>query len=152
MKRGGPLARRTPLVNKTPLVTRSALVSRTSLCRGGAIAAVSLKRRKANTQRQVVVSAMREAAAGRCARCGRRDQPVHGHERQGGSRRHRTMLNPECVLCVECNGWCEDNPQTAAWTGWKVSAKWPHAHQLTATQAVALDGAVVEFEIPEDAA
>jgi hypothetical protein len=110
------------------------------------IAAESEKRRKANTVRARVVSAMRSAARGQCARCGRRDLPVHGHERlgraQGGD-----ILNPDCLLCPPCNGWCEDNPQTAAYTGWKISSKYPHAPVLNMGQALALDGSVVEFYV-----
>jgi hypothetical protein len=92
---------------------------------------------------------MREAVAGRCARCGRADLPVFGHERlarsQGGD-----ILRPDCVLCNDCNGWCEDHPRVAAWSGWKLSTKWPHDHTLTSSQARALDGSIVEFEVPAE--
>lgn len=144
MKRGQPLQRRTPLRAKTELR------SRTPLLRSSALAPQSAKRAKDNGLRRKVVSAMRLAGQGRCARCGRRDQPVYGHERlgraQGGD-----ILQPDCLLCNDCNGWCEDAPKIAAWTGWKVSSKWPHDHTLTSSQAWALDGSIVEFTVPDEA-
>jgi hypothetical protein len=110
------------------------------------IRAVSAKRRRVNTERRKVVSAMRAASRGRCARCNRNDLPTHGHERlarsQGGD-----ILNPDCLLCNLCNVWCEDNPQIAAWTGWKISGKWPHDPALEQGQAVDLDGRVVSFTV-----
>lgn len=143
-----PLQRRTPLTSKTQLRTKTALVSRCTLQRGGPINAVSAKRRSDNAVRRVVVSAMRLACAGRCSRCKRSDQPVHGHERlaraQGGD-----ILQPDCLLCNECNGWCEDYPQKAAWLGWKVSSKHPHDPALSSSQAVALDGSIVEFTVDD---
>lgn len=113
------------------------------------ISKVSAKRRVDNAHRAVVVSAMRKATMGRCARCGRDTEPIHGHERvgraQGGD-----ILQPDCLLCTVCNGWCEDEPRLAAWTGWKVSSKWPHDHTLTSAQAWALDGSIVEFTVDID--
>lgn len=145
MKRGQPLKRRTPLVARTPLRTLTPLTSRCEL-RRTPLAPFSAKRIEANGIRRLYVSAMREAARGACARCGRRDVPVHGHERlaraQGGD-----ILTPDCLLCPECNGWCEDEPKLAAWTGWKVSSKWPHDHTLSSSQAWRLDGTVVEFTV-----
>lgn len=145
MKRGHPLARRTPLHAYTELTRGSSLLRRTPL------AARSAKRIGEDGIRRQVVSAMRLACAGRCARCGRGDVPVHGHERlgraQGGD-----ILAPDCLLCNDCNGWCEDNPQIAAWTGFKISSKWPHDHTLTSSQAWALDGSIVEFTVAEQVA
>lgn len=122
-----------------------------SLSRGGGLAPVSRKRAKVNVQRRVVVSAMRVAAAGRCARCHRGDVEVHGHERRGRAQ-GGSILKPECLLCNECNGWCEDNPVKAAHTGWKVSGKHGHAPELGIGQAYALDGTIVDFGLTEEAA
>lgn len=146
VKRGHPLQRRTTLTSKTQLRTKTPLVSRCTLQRGGPINQVSAKRKVANQQRTRVVSAMRKAVEGECARCGRRDMPVRGHERlarvHGGD-----ILNPDCLLCDLCNGWCEDKPKLAAWTGWKVSISNPHDPALTSSQARALDGSIVEFTV-----
>lgn len=72
--------------------------------------------------------------------------PVSGHERlgraQGGD-----ILAPDCLLDDLCNGWCEDNPIIAAWTGWKISSKHPHSPELTIGQAWDVDGRVVEFAV-----
>lgn len=139
--------RRTPLQRRTPLRSFTELRSHSQLRRGGPLNPASEKRRKVNGRRAKVVSAMREAAKGRCARCGRADLPVHGHERlarsQGGD-----ILNPDCLLCNPCNSWCEDNPQTAAFTGWKISSKYPHSPVLELGQAMALDGRIVDFTVP----
>lgn len=148
MKRGRPLQRRTPLRARTALQSRTPLRSHSQL-RRGPINPISDKRKSDNTERRVVVSAMRLACQGACARCGRRDLPVRGHERlaraHGGD-----ILRPDCLLCDPCNSWCEDEPQIAAWTGWKLSTKHPHDHTLTSTQARALDGSIVEFEVPAE--
>lgn len=145
MKRS-PLTRRTPLARGTSQLRRTELKRGKSELRRTEISPVSQKRIQANGRRSVVVSAMRLAAEGRCARCGRRDLPVHGHERlgraQGGD-----ILAPDCLLDDVCNGWCEDNPQIAAWTGWKVSSKWPHDPALAVGQAIDLAGNIVQFMV-----
>lgn len=140
MRRGKPLNRGTKQMKRTALARGTTELKRTPL------APISRKRLVVNTQRRVVVSAMREAAAGRCARCHRGDGPVHGHERlarsQGGD-----ILRPDVVLCNDCNGWCEDAPVAAAFTGWKISSKHTHDPALTSSQAVDLYGNIVEFAV-----
>lgn len=142
--------KRSPMVRKTPLNRGESQLKRTELRPGACvlrrtpIAPVSQKRIQENRERRVVVSGMRLAAAGRCARCGRSGLPVHGHERlaraHGGD-----IINPDCLLCDPCNGWCEDNPPVAAWTGWKLSTKWPHDPALGIGQAWDLHGNRVDF-------
>lgn len=146
MKPGKPLERRTELCRKTPLQPGCGLQRRTPLN------PVSGKRRRENTVRRVVVSALREIAQGRCARCGRRDLPVHGHERRGRAQ-GADIVHPDALLDPICNGWCEDNPRIAAWTGWRVNPKWPHDPALQPWEARALDGAVVDLRalVPEEA-
>ena len=144
--------KRSPLVRRTPLKAKTELRTKTELQRGKPLAPISRKRIVLNASRRQVVSAMREAVAGRCARCHRSDVPVHGHERlgraQGGD-----ILQPDCLLCPECNGWCEDQPIVAAFTGWKLSGKWTHDPALLSTQAVDLYGNVVDFTVePEQVA
>lgn len=143
------LKRKTSLTAKTEL-RRTELARGSSVLRRTPLNPVSVKRMRDNTQRQITVSAMREAVAGRCARCHRSDVPVHGHERlgraQGGD-----ILEPDCVLCNDCNGWCEDHPVEAAFTGWKISGKHTHDKALTSSQAVDLYGNVVEFTVPDEA-
>ncbi|HEX5347893.1 MAG TPA: hypothetical protein VFW64_12465 [Pseudonocardiaceae bacterium] len=140
MKRSPMPARVKPLERRTPLNPSGAPLRRTPL------AAVSVRRKRDNARRTRVVSAMRHAAEGRCARCGRAGLPVFGHERiaraHGGS-----LLHPDCVLCNGCNGWCEDRPQVAAWTGWKVSGKWPHDPALEPWEARDLVGNIIDFRI-----
>jgi hypothetical protein len=84
--------------------------------------ALSRKRARAERIRQHAVAAL-YAAAPFCARCGRGDVPLAGHERlgraQGGD-----PTKPDCLLCHVCNTWCEDYPREAAETGWKLSKKW----------------------------
>jgi hypothetical protein len=130
--------KQTPLIRKTPLRQGACTLRRTP------IAPVSQKRIRENRERAVVVSGMRLAAGGRCARCGRTGLPVRGHERlaraHGGD-----IVNPDCVLCDPCNGWCEDNPPVAAWTGWKLSTKLPHDPALGIGQAWDLHGNLVDF-------
>lgn len=148
MKRS-PLIRRTPLRAKGPLESKTPLVARIPLRSRTAIAPVSTKRLKANRQRTVVVSAMRLAEDGRCARCSSRYK-VFGHERLG--RAHGgDILAPEALLCNVCNGWCEDNPIAAAWDGWKVSTKHPHDPALTIGQARDIFGNIIDFEVTRTA-
>lgn len=94
----------------------------------------------------MVVSAMRELARGRCARCGRSDLPVHGHERlaraHGGD-----IIHPDALLDPICNTWAEDHPRVAAWTGWKLSSKWPHDPALEPWEARALNGDVIDLRV-----
>lgn len=117
MKRGSPLRRLTPLKAKTSLTSAAKLVARTPL------RAVSLRRQRENAERRKVVAAMYEARPW-CARCGRTDVALAGHEKlgraQGGD-----PTKPDVLLCDECNGWCEDHPLEAAAAGWKISRKYP---------------------------
>jgi hypothetical protein len=139
-------ARRVPLRSYKPLVSRCELQRRTPL------RTVSDKRRAENVGRRVVVSAMREIAQGRCARCGEHTT-VHGHERrprsQGGS-----IIAPDCMLCPRCNSAVADSPRVSCWNGWYVSPKWPHDPALEPWEARALDGAVVDLRalVPEEVA
>lgn len=145
MKRGGPLVRRTPLARRA-LLTNTSLTTRIPLRSRTAIAPVSAKRMVLNRKRTKVVSAMRLATDGRCARCGSTYQ-VFGHERLG--RAHGgDILAPEALLCNLCNGWCEDAPIQAAWDGWKVSPKHPHDPSLSIGQARDITGRVVDLTIP----
>jgi hypothetical protein len=86
---------------------------------------------------------------GVCARC-QRYTYVNGHERlsrsQGGD-----PTRPDCLLCVICNGWCEDKPQLAAWSGWKISRKESCFDFLTADQAMRTDGSFHTFAVLEAA-
>ena len=81
----------------------------------------------------------------RCARCGAAGVQLDGHERQGGSRRHRFILAPDCALCRSCNGLCEDRPALAAWEGWKVVAGLPHDPALNIGEAWDVNGNRVVF-------
>jgi len=82
----------------------------------------SRRRARHNRARRAAVAELYEAAPW-CARCGRSDVPLAGHERlgraQGGN-----PAQPDCLLCHRCNTWCEDHPREAAETGWKISHKW----------------------------
>jgi hypothetical protein len=84
--------------------------------------AVSLRRQRENRIRRKAEAALYEAAPW-CARCGKTGVELHGHERlgraQGGD-----PTDPDCLLCNDCNRWCEDFPVAAAACGWKVSRKW----------------------------
>lgn len=131
---------------KTPLISRVSLVSRVPLQRRTPIAAVSYRRKQENRQRTPIVNALRVAQRGICPRCGRSGLPLFGHERRG--RAHgQSILSPDVAICNEDNAWCEDNPQIAAWTGWKVSAKHPHDPALQPWEARALDGSIVDFRM-----
>lgn len=140
--------KRSPLARRTPLARGTTELRRTELSRGKPLSPVSRKRMVLNAQRKIVVSAMVEAVAGRCARCHRDDGPVHGHERlgraQGGD-----ILTPDCLLCPECNTWCEDQPIVAAFTGWKISGKHSHDGALLSSQAIDLFGNLVEFTVTD---
>ena len=131
-------ARRDPLRSYKPLVPRCELTRRTPL------RPVSDKRKALNRERAVIVNGLREAQQGRCARCGAVDV-LDGHELRGGSYRHRSILDPQCALCRLCNGWAEDHPQVAAYTGWKVSGKWSHDPALNIGEAWDLNGNRVVF-------
>jgi hypothetical protein len=148
VKRGAPM-RRTPLARGTSQLKRSPLAAGCSQLRRTPINPVSRKRVQDNRQRTIVVNAMRLAAEGRCARCGRADVVVHGHERLGRSQGGNPVA-PDCLLDNFCNEWCESHPQIAAWTGWKVSSKWPHDPQLEVGQAVDLFGNIVQFHTDAD--
>ena len=105
--------------------------------------AVSLRRRRVNVARRAREWDLFEAAPW-CARCCRTDVPVSGHERrarsQGGDPRF-----PDCLLCDACNVWCEDNPEMAAWSGWKLSRKHPHDPRLQDDEAENTNGDIVVF-------
>lgn len=155
MKPGKPLERRTELQRKTPLrstspVQREPMIplhreADPALPKNGRsrMRPISAKRAREGVQRTRVQQAMR-AGASWCARCGRTGVDLFGHERlarsQGGN-----WLEPDCLLCNDCNGWCEDNPQVAAWTGWKISSKWPQDPALEIGQAWDLRGVRVVF-------
>lgn len=117
MKRGTPLRRLTSLKAKTPLRSTARLVTRTPL------RAVSLRRQRENRERRRVVAAMYEAQPW-CARCGKTNVALAGHEMLGRSQ-GGDLTKPDVLLCNECNGWCEDHPVEAAAAGWKISRKHP---------------------------
>lgn len=131
--------KRTELRRKTPLQSGCEPMRRTPLN------PVSDKRRADNRKRAVIVNGLREAQQGRCARCGAAGVQLDGHERQGGSRRHRFILAPDCALCRRCNGLCEDRPALAAWEGWKVVAGLPHDPALNIGEAWDVNGNRVVF-------
>lgn len=139
-----PLARRTPLRAKVGLSSRTELQRRAPLLSRTPINPVSDKRKCDNYERRKVVSGMRLATSGECARCGRRDLPVHGHEKltraHGGD-----IINPSCLLCDPCNSALEDAPRVSAWNGWRLSAKWPHDPALQPFEARRLDGVIVDL-------
>lgn len=140
------MMRRTPLKRGTSQLKRTELKPGKSQLRRCSISPVSIRRRQDNAKRTVVVSAMRMAVDGRCARCRGADMPVHGHERL--SRAHGgDIIHPDCVVCDRCNGAIEDQPQVSCWNGWKISPKWPHDPALLSTQARDLFGYVVDFEV-----
>lgn len=138
--------KRSPMpVRRTPLRPGRPLESRTPLQRSCPIKRVSDRRKRENRQRTVIVNWLRKAQEGRCARCGAAGVQLDGHELRGGSYRHRSILDPQCALCRRCNGWAEDHPQVAAYTGWKVSGKWAHDPALALGEAWDLDGNRVVF-------
>lgn len=138
------MLRRTPLSRGTSQLKRTPLACGCSELRRTPMAQVSAQRRRDNSRRTIVVNAMRLIAEGRCARCHRADKDVFGHELRG--RAHGAdIVAPDCLLCNECNGWCEDNPPIAAWLGWKVSSKWPHNPVLEVGQAIDINGDIVAF-------
>lgn len=104
---------------------------------------VSRRRIREGVERARVQKRMR-AGVSWCARCGRTGVDLFGHERlarsQGGD-----WLAPDCLLCNDCNTWCEDNPVTAAWSGWKISSKHPHDPALELGEAWDLRGVRVVF-------
>jgi hypothetical protein len=107
----------TPLQAKTPLRSTARLVTRTPL------RAVSLRRQRENRERRQVVAAMYEARPW-CARCGKTDVTLAGHEMLGRSQ-GGDLTKPDVLLCHDCNEWCEDHPIEAAAAGWKISRKHP---------------------------
>jgi hypothetical protein len=90
---------------------------------------VSATRRRINQERRVVVAGMRGLAPW-CARCGRSDVVVHGHERTGRAQ-GGDITRPDDLLCNHCNEWAESFPILAAWQGWKNSRKNPTAQCIT---------------------
>ena len=109
--------------------------------------AVSLQRRRVNGTRRRAVTAL-YAAAPWCARCGNADVPLAGHERLGRSQ-GGNPADPDCLLCDPCNEYCENWPVAAAWTGWKVSGKWPRDPQLGPGEAFDISGRRVVFQTNE---
>jgi hypothetical protein len=141
MTRPGRIRRRTPL-------RRAALAPGGPLLRRTPLRLVGAKRQRRNGERRRVVALMRAQAGGHCPRCGVAGVRLHGHERR--ARAHGgDIVRPDVLLCDLCNGWIEDNPIVACWTGWKVSPKHPHDPQLSPSQALALEGTVVEFAIDQ---
>lgn len=87
---------------------------------------MSRKRKGENRQRAKAERELgRVGGCGVCARCGQYGY-VNGHERLGRSQ-GGDPTRPDCLLCVPCNTWCEDNPRAAAEQGWKISRKWDAA-------------------------
>jgi hypothetical protein len=137
-------------MKRTELRRYTELRSYSTLRRGAPLRPVSDKRRRDNTERRVVVTAMRVVSDGRCPRCGLYGMPLHGHERlnrsQGGD-----IIHPDVLICDPCNGAVADDPRVSCWNGWTISPKWPHDPSLTPSQARSLDGLIVEFEMPVSA-
>lgn len=109
--------------------------------------AVSKKRAKDAPVRAAAEIALGwDNGVGTCARCGLWGY-VNGHERlsraQGGD-----PTNPDCLLCPECNTYCEDFPPAAAYNGWKVSKKHPHSKYLADNEARCTDGSTHTFVVP----
>lgn len=127
--------RRTPLVARTRLRRSALALGGSVVFRYSTLRPVSEKRQQENRERAKAVKALRRAGDC-CARCGRPGGPgvTDGHEKrarsQGGD-----ITRPDMLLCREvCNTWCEDNPELAAWQGWKESRKWPTAPCIAAGQ------------------
>ena len=111
--------------------------------------AVSPGRRRVNGTRRKAVEAL-YAAAPWCARCGKADVPLAGHERLGRSQ-GGDPADPDCLLCDPCNEWCEDFPISAAWNGWKVSDKHPRCPVLGPDEAWDLaDNRVIFADLLKD--
>lgn len=109
-----------------------------------AIAAQSEKRAVDNVIRYASEQELgRDEGMGVCARC-QQFTYVNGHElvrrSQGGD-----PTRPDCLLCPPCNSWAASNPVAAAWTGWLITPKHPHAPELENGQAYDLNGCVVDF-------
>jgi hypothetical protein len=105
---------------------------------------VSAKRARQQPERAAAERSLgRRGTQGTCRRC-RQHGYVNGHERrsraQGGD-----PTRPDCLLCIPCNTWCEDNPAAAAFTGWKVSRKHNRAPHLTEHQAIDIYGQIITF-------
>lgn len=137
-------------MKRSPLHRVKGLARRTTLnrvpfeCRSAPLAAVSAKRQGQQRQRTAAERQLgREGTTGTCWRCNRFGY-VNGHERrsraQGGD-----PTKPDCLLCIRCNTWCEDNPVEAARTGWKISNKHPRADHLAADEAEDPYGCIVKF-------
>lgn len=105
--------------------------------------AVSKKRDRLNRVRRGAERALYDAMPW-CARCCRVGVNLSGHERlgraQGGD-----PANPDCLLCDLCQVWCEDRPELAALSGWKISRKHPHDPALNDGEAFDLNGDRVIF-------
>ena len=103
---------------------------------------VSPKRAKQGGARQKKLRWLR-AIDERCAFCGSPFR-LHGHERlalaQGGK-----YEDPDCLLCDPHNGLMEDEPEWAAYTGWKISGRYPRSPSLAPNEAVRLDGSIYTF-------
>lgn len=157
------MLRRTPLQRKTPLTSRTELKShsilRRTLLNGSAsggitqrspLNPVSRKRQQQSRIRKAAEAALgRDGLQGECARC-RTWTYVNGHELRRGSWRDHTR--PDCLLCVQCNEWAARHPKIACWTGWAISAKWPHDPALENGQALDLYGDIVIFGSAADGA
>lgn len=138
--------KRTALVRKTPLAQGASLLRRAPLVRSSVLPRVSARARAGRGPRAAAERALGRSSQGMgtCARCGLW-RPVNGHERVGRSQ-GGDPTRPDCLLCVPCNTWCEDNPQSAAWDGWKVSrlnGRHPYLNHLEARR---VDGSTYHFD------
>ena len=106
------------------------------------------KRASGNRARRVAETALGrdEDGMGSCWNCGRFTY-VNGHERLGRSQ-GGDPTNPDCLLCVPCNRWCEDNPMDAAFEGWKISGKHARDPALEPWQAWNINNIIVTFADP----
>jgi hypothetical protein len=90
--------------------------------------AVSLKRQRANRDRRQAELDM-YAQHPYCARCGRTNVPLSGHELVNRGR-GGDATRPDVLLCDQCNVWCEDHPAEAEASGWKLPSA-SLRHQFT---------------------
>jgi len=112
----------------------------------GRLNPVSLRRaREARIRRVHEAKLGRVGTQGTCARCGRYGY-VNGHERLARSH-GGNHLQPDCLLCICCNTFCEDYPAEAAWYGWKISGKHDRCPVLDAYEALTLTGEIHRFPL-----
>lgn len=136
--------KRSELRRKTPLRSKTEFRSHSQLRRVTPLSHVSRKRRAQAPERRRVVSALVEAQNGRCARCGRADLILHGHELLGMAH-GADYTRPDVAVCDPCNTAIEDDPIVSAWNGWKISSEHPHDPMLPVGVARDLNGGFVIF-------